>query len=188
MPVPRKGDRFNPSIYRPVALLSSLSKAFETILNRKVLKHLSDSNLFSDRQYGFCKQRFTFHLFVFLTNSWSLFLNSFDENFAAALDMSKAFDRVCLSSFLPKLLSGFPPSLSTFTSSFQFRFRLIYFCHRRRSLFPKHINNDVLKGFVLSPTLFLLFINDLSITNCPLYSSADDSTLHYSTSFNKRPT
>ncbi len=33
-------------------------------------------------------------------------------------------------------------------------------------------------GSVLSPTLFLLFINDLlSIKNCHLYSHADDSTL-----------
>ncbi len=34
----------------------------------------------------------------------------------------------------------------------------------------------------------LLFINDLLITNCPLHSYADDSTLHYSISFNRGPT
>ncbi len=32
-PVTKKGDRSNPSNWRPIALLSSLSKAFETILN-----------------------------------------------------------------------------------------------------------------------------------------------------------
>ncbi len=36
-PVPKKGDRSNPSSYRPIALISCLSKAFETILNRKFL-------------------------------------------------------------------------------------------------------------------------------------------------------
>ena len=32
-PVPKKGDRSNPSNYRPIALTSCLSKAFESILN-----------------------------------------------------------------------------------------------------------------------------------------------------------
>ncbi len=50
-PVPKKGDRSNPSNYRPIALLSCSSKAFELILNRKIQKHLSTSDLQSDRQY-----------------------------------------------------------------------------------------------------------------------------------------
>ncbi len=36
--------------------------------------------------------------------------------------------------------------------------------------------------------LFLLFISDLlSLTNCPIHSYADDTTLHYSTSFKRQP-
>ncbi len=52
---------------------------------------------------------------------------------------------------------------------------------------PKPINSGVPQGSVLSPTLFLLFSNDLSITDCPIQSYADDSTLHYSTTFKSRP-
>ncbi len=47
-PVPKKGDRSNFSSYRPIALLSCISRAFETILNKWFLKHLTSFNLLSD--------------------------------------------------------------------------------------------------------------------------------------------
>ncbi len=68
-PVPKKGDRSNPSNYCSIALLSCLSKDFGTILNKWLLKHLSSFKLLSDRQYGFHKEHSTGDLLAFLTNS-----------------------------------------------------------------------------------------------------------------------
>ncbi len=67
-PVPKKGDRSNPSDCHLIALLSCLSKAFESILNRKIQKPLSTSDLQPDRQYGFRKGRSTGDLLSLLTD------------------------------------------------------------------------------------------------------------------------
>src|ERR1700755_189628 len=51
----KKGEISQPSNYRPISLTSVLSKVFESILNRKIWKHLNSSNLISDRQYPFVR-------------------------------------------------------------------------------------------------------------------------------------
>ncbi len=118
-PVHKKGDGCNPSNYRPLALLSCLYKALESILNWKIQKHLSTSDLLSDRQNGFRKGRSTGDLHSLLTDSWSSSLSRFIETFSVALDISKAFDRVWHKSLLSKPPSfGFYPSLCSFISSF----------------------------------------------------------------------
>ncbi len=156
-PIPKKGDRSNPSNHRPIALISCLSKAFESILNRKILKHLSAHNLLSDRQYGFRKGRSTGNLLALLAESWSSSLRGFGATFAVALDVSKAFDRVWHRSLISKLLSyGFYPSLCTFIWSF-LSDRSIAAVINGHCYSSKPINSGVPQDSVLSPTLS--FIN-----------------------------
>ncbi len=115
-------------------------------------------------------------------------LSRFGETFSDALDISKAFDRVWHKSLLLKLPSfGFYPSLCSFISSF-LSGRSISAVVDGHCSSPKPINSGVPQCSVLLLTLFLLFINDLSVTNCPIHSYADDSTLYFSTSFDRRPT
>ncbi len=158
------------------------------MLNWKIHKHLSASNLLSDRQYGIRNGHSNGDILAFLSNSWSFSFSSFGETFAVALDMSEVFYRVWHKSLLSKLPSnGFYPSLCSFISSFLSDQSISAVVDGHCST-PKTINSGVPQGSVLLSTLFLLFINDLSSTQNLLYAYTDDSTLHYSTHFRHRPT
>merc|ERR1711984_31769 len=91
-------------------------------------------------------------------------------------------------SLLSKLPSyGFSPALTSLIHSYLSDRSIAVVVDGSVSL-PCSINSGVPQGCVLSPTLFLLFINDLlSATNSPIHSYADDSTLHCSTEFSRNP-
>ena len=111
--VPKMGDRSNPSNYCPIALISCLSKAFESVVNKKIMRFLSAHNLLPDCQYGFRKGWSTGDL-AFQTEFWSSSFRDFGETFAVGLDISKTFIRVWHKSLISKLTSyGFYPSLCT---------------------------------------------------------------------------
>ncbi len=175
-PVPKKDDHFNPSNCRPIALISCLSKAFETILNKKFLTH------------GIRKGRSTGDLLAFPTDSRSSSLNRFGETFAVALDISKAYDRVWHKALLSKLPSyGLYPPLCSFFTSFLSGPSIFAVADGQCST-SKPINSGVPQGAVLSPLSFyyssMIF---LPLTNYPIHTYADDTTLHYSTSFDRHP-
>ena len=182
-PVHMKGDRSNPSNYRPTALPSAAAKIFETLLNSHFIKHLESNNLLSDHQYGFRKARSTG-----VTHAWSSSRRNFAETFVVALDVSKAFDRVWHKVLLAKLTAyGFNPSFCKLISSLLFNcFISIVVDGTTSASFPVSIG--VPQGFVLSPTLFLLFIYDLlHATDSDVHSFADNSNLHKSSSFQCQP-
>ena len=187
-PVPEKGDHSNPSNYRPTALISCLSKAFESVLKKKIM-HLSAHNLLSDCQYGFRKGWSTGDLLAFLTESWSSSFRDFSETFLIGLDISKAFDRVWHNSLISKLsFYGFYLSICIFISSFLSN-RSIAAVAEGHCSSPNIITSGVPQTSVLSLTLFLLFINDLlNLNQCPIQSYADNTTLYFSTSYNRPAT
>jgi len=52
-PLHKNEDRCEVSKYRPVSLLTSFSKIFEMVMQRRILKHLTKYNILSTEKYGF---------------------------------------------------------------------------------------------------------------------------------------
>ena len=174
----KKGDKSNPLNYRPIAITSLISKTMETIITKQLLTFLETSNLLSDHQYGFRKARSTGGLLAYAVHVWSSALESCGESRVISLDISKAFDRVWHKGLLAKLpMFGLHHTLINWIGSFlsdrSIAVRVDGFLSNLHS-----INAGVPQGSVISPVLFILFINDLlTSTSSSIHSFADDTFL-----------
>ena len=184
-PILQKGDKPDPSNYRPIAITSLISKTMEAIITKQLLAFLKTSNLLSDYQYGFRQARSTGGLLAFPVYAWSSTLECYDKSSVISLDISKAFDRVWHKGLLAKLpMFSLHPTLITWIASFlsgrPIVIRVDGFLSRTHS-----ISSGVPQGSVIFPVLFILFINDqLSCTSSSIFFFADDTLLTLSFSSN----
>ena len=88
------GERSTAKNYRPVSLLSVVSKVFEKLVNNRIVDHLENCGLFSDFQCGFRSSRSTADLLTVASDRIARAFSSFGATRAVVLVISKAFDRV----------------------------------------------------------------------------------------------
>ena len=99
------GERSTAKNYRPVSLLSVVSKVFEKLVNNRIFDHLEKCGLFSDFQYGFRTCQSTADLPAVVSDRIARAFNRSGATRAVALDISKAFGRVWHAGLLHKLKS-----------------------------------------------------------------------------------
>ena len=171
--------------YPPISITSLISKAMETIITEQLLTFLETNNLLSDHLHGFWKARSTGDLLAYAVYVCSSALESCGESRVVSLDISKAFDRVWHKDVLAKLpIFGLHQALINWIGSFlsdrSIGVRVDGFLSTLHS-----INAGVPQGSVISPVLFILFINDLLASkSSSIHSFADDTFLSSSFSFN----
>ena len=98
-------ERSTAKNYRPVSLLSVVSKVFEKLVNNRIVDPLENCGLFSGFQYGFRSSRSTADLLKVVSDRITRAFNRSGATRAVALDISKTFDRVWHAGLLHKLKS-----------------------------------------------------------------------------------
>ena len=88
-PIPKKGSKTLPTNYRPISILSVVSKVMEKYLNIEILKYLETNKLIHDRQYGFLNRRSTADLLSFVSHTWNKSIEFHGETRVVALGISK---------------------------------------------------------------------------------------------------
>ena len=158
----KEKDQMKKNSYRPISLLSCLGKTLERIINKRLMCHLENNNLITREQSAFRRNRSVEDQVTFLAQSIE---NAFQEEkkvIATFIDLSKAFDKVWKRGLLLKLLQ-------CNVGDNMFKWIRSFLCHRSARVklnanlsHSVTIREGVPQGGVISPTLFVVFINDIT--------------------------
>lgn len=161
--------------YRPVSLISSLSKIFERVILARVNKILNQTNLLPDFQFGFRPKHSTSHQVFRVTSEIQKIFKDKESLGFLTLDIHKAFDSVWHYGLVYKLLLfRFPIYLVKLLLSFLTGRRFTVKVGSKQSS-DRSIPAGVPQGSPLSPILFSIYTSDIpTAPGCKLAAFADD--------------
>ena len=181
IPLFKTGSKTELSNYRPISLLSCLSKVMEKLIYSRLINYLNKNSILHPNQYGFRSGLSTSHALLDVVTTTYDNINKMLYTLLIFIDYKKAFDTVCHKILLSKLehygICG--PALNLISSYLNHRTQCVSINDRLSAL--SHISYGVPQGSILGPLLFLLYIND--INNINTYSNdsikqyADDTCL-----------
>ena len=159
----KSGNLSDSSNYRPIALATIVSKMFESVLLFKCAEYLSTS----DNQFGFKSSHSTDLCIYTLKEFIDYYKSRGTTVYVTFLDASKAFDRIDHWLLFNKMIKKGVPL---------FIIKLLFFWYSRQKMFVRWgntcstsfcVTNGVKQGGIISPLLFNLYMDDLSLKlNC----------------------
>ena len=177
-----KGDIDDESNYRPISVICHLAKLMEKEVQKQVTDYLVEHNLISEDQSAFLKHHNTQTALHRVTDDWLWNMNDGLVTGICALDIKKCFDTINHDILCKKLeYYGFDENVVKWFKSY-LSSRGHKVCCNNECSDVKYVDIGVPQGSVLGPTLFLIYINDISnyleMATCNLY--ADDVLLYVS--------
>jgi len=177
-PVFKKGDTLSPSNYRPISILTSISKLFEKVMVEQLSLYFEQ--IFSASMSGFRKGHNCEHVLLRLVENCK---RRADEGLISGVvltDLSKAFDTLHHSLFISKL-HAYGVSLDSC------KFIASYFMGRKQRVKLGLCKSDwtdvdigAPQGSLMGPYSYNIFTNDLILqleNKCEIYNYADDNSV-----------
>ncbi len=168
----KKGIKSSISSYRPISVLCSTTKVFESLVANSLTDFLNDINFFARQQHGFRRNHSTLTAITSLTNIIYEAAEQREYTAAVYLDFTHAYDVV--NPVQKVQLSGVGGPLLLWFQSF-LNERTIQVRYGSALSDPQQLTASVPQGSSLGCLLFSIFIN------CNIIMYADDGTATGST-------
>lgn len=185
-PIFKGGNKTSPENWRPICILSTLSKIIEKDMKCNMTRFANTHNLFSPRQFGFREKLNSQHAILTLVNSLHASLNKSDPEpvIVIFLDLQKVFDTIQHDSLLDKMSNiGFRGNsydlLHSYLADRKCKVRLYDSSGHPIVSDDAPFDCGIPQGTCLGPLNYLFYADDLCLANIDgtIISFADDTAI-----------